>query len=79
MDAIKAGIEKAKEVIEGKKADELATKANDPTEKPSERVDAAFEAGKSQMKEQEHAVKAECHKDEHSCKTACSRDKRSCC
>ncbi|CAF1027984.1 unnamed protein product [Rotaria sordida] len=65
MDAIKAGVEKAKETIQGKKAEDKAEKACDPTEKPSDRVDAAFESGKAKMKEQEHACKAECKKDKH--------------
>ncbi|CAF4087176.1 unnamed protein product [Rotaria sordida] len=55
MDAIKAGIEKAKETVQGKKAEEEARKASDPTVKPSERVDAAVEYGKAKMKEAEHA------------------------
>ncbi|CAF1063224.1 unnamed protein product [Rotaria sp. Silwood1] len=65
MDAVKAGVEKAKEAVQGKKAEDKANKASDPTVKPSERVDAAFEAGKARMKEQEHACKAECNKDKH--------------
>lgn len=65
MDAIKAGIEKAKEAVHSKKAEDKAEKANDPTVKPSERVDAAFEAGKAAMKEQEHSCKAECYKEKH--------------
>ena len=67
MDAIKAGVEKVKESMQSKKADEMAEKANDPTVKPSDRVDAAFESGKAQMKEREHATKAECYKDKHAC------------
>ncbi|CAF4213656.1 unnamed protein product, partial [Rotaria sordida] len=67
MYAIKAGIEKAKEAVQGKKAEEAARKASDPTEKPSERVDAAFEYGKARRKEEEHAYKAECNKDKHVC------------
>ncbi|CAF1046097.1 unnamed protein product [Rotaria sordida] len=67
MDAIKAGIEKAKETVQGKKAEEEARKASDPTVKPSERVDAAVEYGKAKMKEAEHACKAECNKDKHVC------------
>lgn len=65
MDAIKAGIEKTKEAVQGKKADDKAEKANDPTVKPSDRVDAAFESGKAKMKQQEHACNAECNKDKH--------------
>jgi hypothetical protein len=67
MDAVKAGVEKVKESVQGKKAEDKAYKANDPTEKPSDRVDAAFESGKARMKEQEHACKAECRKDKHVC------------
>ncbi|CAF0860925.1 unnamed protein product [Rotaria sordida] len=67
MDAIKAGIEKVKEAVQGKKAEEAARKASDPTEKPSERVDAAFKYGKARMKEEEHACKAEYNKDKHVC------------
>jgi hypothetical protein len=65
MDAVKAGVEKVKETVQGKKAEEKAEKANDPMKKPSDRVDAAFESGKAKMKEQEHACKAECQKDKH--------------
>ena len=65
MDAVKAGLEKAKETVQGKKAEDKATKAHDPSVKPSDRVDAAFEAGKAINKEQEHAAKAEHHKNKH--------------
>jgi hypothetical protein len=65
MDAVKAGVEKAKETVQGKKAEDKAQKACDPTQKPSDRVDAAFESGKAKMKEQEHAAKAEHKKDKH--------------
>jgi hypothetical protein len=65
MDAIKAGIEKVKETVYSKKADEQAAKAHNPFEAPSDRVDAAFEAGKSARKAEEHSCKAECHKDKH--------------
>ena len=65
MDAIKAGVEKVKESVHSKKADDKADKAYDPTVKPSDRVDAAFESGKSTMKAQEHGAKAEFHKDKH--------------
>ena len=67
MDAIKAGVEKVKEAVHSKKAEDKAEKAHDPTVKPSDRVDAAFESGKAQMKEREHACKAECYKDRHAC------------
>ncbi|CAF1623907.1 unnamed protein product [Didymodactylos carnosus] len=65
MDALKAGAEKVKEVVHGHKADEKCEKACDPTKKPSDRVDAAFEAGKHKMKEQEHGCKSECHAQDH--------------
>ena len=65
MDAIKAGVEKVKETVQSKKVDDKVQKANDPTVKPSERVDAAFDAGKAHIKEQEHALKAEHHKNKH--------------
>ena len=65
MDAIKAGIEKVKETVQGKKADEQIAKAHDSTQLPSERVDAALESGNAKIKEREHAVKSECHKDQH--------------
>jgi hypothetical protein len=65
MDALKAGAEKIKETVQGKKAEDKAAKAHDISEKPSDRVDAAFEAGKAKMKENEHACKSECHKDKH--------------
>jgi len=65
MDAIKSGVEKVKESVHSKNADDKAEKACDPTKKPSDRVDAAFESGKSAMKAQEHGVKAECYKEKH--------------
>ncbi len=61
----KAGIEKVKETIQGKKADEQIAKAHDPSQLPSERVDAALESGNAKIKEKEHACKSECHKDKH--------------
>jgi hypothetical protein len=65
MDAVKAGMEKTKESMAGKKADDKMAKAHDPTKSAGERVDAALDAGKAKTKEQEHACKAECHKDKH--------------
>ena len=65
MDAIKAGVEKMKEATQGKKAEDKAEKAHDPTVKPSDRVDAAFESGKAQLKEQEHGLKADHHQNKH--------------
>ena len=65
MDALKAGVEKMKEAVEGKKVDEKLNKANDPNVKPSERMDAQFEANKAAAKAAEHNVKAEEHKIKH--------------
>ncbi|CAF1505602.1 unnamed protein product [Adineta steineri] len=65
MDAIKAGLEKAQEALHMKKAEDCADKAHDPTVKPSERVDAAFAAGKAANKADEHGFKAEVHKEKH--------------
>ncbi|CAF0798378.1 unnamed protein product [Adineta steineri] len=65
MDAIKAGIEKVKEAVDTKKADEKLEKANDPNVKPSERMDAQFEANKAAAKACEHHVKAEECKAKH--------------
>lgn len=65
MDAIKAGIEKVKEATETKRADEKQAKANDPDVKPSERLDAQFEANKAAVKAAEHHQKAEQHKTKH--------------
>jgi hypothetical protein len=65
MDAIKAGIEKVKEACESKKVDEKLEKANDPNVKPSERMDAEFEANKAAVKAAEHHAKAEQHKTKH--------------
>ncbi|CAM4774088.1 unnamed protein product [Rotaria magnacalcarata] len=68
MDAVKAGIEKAKEATQGKLAEDKAQIGKDPTKKPSERVEAAVESGIAKMKQDEHAHKAEPHKDEHTLK-----------
>ncbi len=67
MEALKAGYEKAKEVSENKKVEENLEKANDPNVKPSERLDAQFEANKASVKAAEHHIKAEQHqaKGEH--------------
>ncbi len=65
MDAIKAGIEKVKEAVESKKADDKCEKANDPNVKPSERIDAQFEANKAAVKAAEHHAKAEQYKTKH--------------
>ena len=65
MDAIKAGIEKVKEAVESKKADDKLEKACDPNVKPSERMDAEFEANKAAAKAAEHHANAEQHKTKH--------------
>jgi hypothetical protein len=65
MDAVKAGIEKVKEAVESKKVDEKLEKACDPNVKPSERLDAQFEADKAAVKAAEHHNKAEAHKNKH--------------
>ncbi|CAF1521348.1 unnamed protein product [Didymodactylos carnosus] len=65
MDALSAGLEKFKEAHHGHKAEEKAAIANDPNVKPSERLDAAFEAEKHKQKEVEHACKADCKADDH--------------
>ena len=65
MDAIKAGIEKTKEALDAKKAENKAEKAMDPNVKPSERIDAQFEANKAAAKAAEHHIKAEAHSSKH--------------
>ena len=65
MDAIKAGVEKVKEACKGKEADEKQAKANNPNVKPSERMDAEFEANKAAAKASEYHSKAEEHKNKH--------------
>ncbi|CAF0920154.1 unnamed protein product [Didymodactylos carnosus] len=65
MDAAQAGIEKVKEAFHGQKAEAKTAKANDPNVKPSERMDAAFEAEKHKQKEAEHACKADCKANDH--------------
>ncbi|CAF2871868.1 unnamed protein product [Rotaria sp. Silwood2] len=65
MDALKAGVEKMKEANEEKKADSKQQKSNDPNVKPSERMDAGFEANKAAAKAAEHHSKAEQLKNKH--------------
>ncbi len=65
MDALKAGVEKMKEAVDGKKADNELKKVNNPNVKPSERMDAEFEANKAATKAAEHHAKAEEHKNKH--------------
>ncbi|CAF3659264.1 unnamed protein product [Rotaria sp. Silwood1] len=65
MDAIKAGIEKTKEATEEKKVDTKLQKSTDPNVKPSERMDAQFEADKAAAKAAEHHSKAEQLKNKH--------------
>lgn len=59
MDALKAGVEKVKEAVEAKTANEKLGKIDDPNVKPSERMDAAFEANQAAAKAAEHHAKAE--------------------
>jgi hypothetical protein len=65
MDALKAGVAKVKEAVKGKKADDKFEKANDPNVKPSERMDAVFEANKAATKAAEQHAKAEEYKNKH--------------
>ena len=65
MDAIKAGLEKAKEASDSKKVEKNLEKANDPNVKPSERLDAQFEANKAAGKAAEHHAKADLHQAKH--------------
>jgi hypothetical protein len=65
MDAVKAGIEKAKEASDCKKVEQKTEKANDPNVKPSERLDAQFEANKAAASAAEHHAKAEHHQAKH--------------
>ncbi|CAF1450150.1 unnamed protein product [Rotaria sordida] len=60
-----------KEAVETKKVDEKLEKANDPNVKPSERMDAEFEANKAAAKAAEHHAKAEEHKNKHCCVIVC--------
>ncbi|CAF1257416.1 unnamed protein product [Rotaria sp. Silwood1] len=65
MDAVKAGVEKMKEATEQKKADSELKKMNDPNIKPSERMDAEFEANKAATKASQHHSNAEQFKNKH--------------
>lgn len=65
MDAIKSGMGKVKEAVDGKKADEKQAKANDPNAKPSERMDAQFEANQAAAKAAEHHANVEQLKTKH--------------
>lgn len=65
MDALKAGIEKVKEAVEAKTANEQLEKVNDPNVKPSERMDAKFEADQAAVKAAAHHAKAEEYKSKY--------------
>lgn len=65
MEAVKAGVEKVKEAMDSKTAEKKLEKAGDPNIKPSERMDAQFEANKAACKAAEHHAKAEHHKAKH--------------
>jgi hypothetical protein len=65
MDALKAGIEKVREAVETKTANEKFEKINDPNVKPSERMDAEFEADQAAAKAAVHHAKAEEYKLKH--------------
>ncbi|CAF0957927.1 unnamed protein product [Rotaria sordida] len=65
MDALKAGAHKVEEAVHGKKADEHLEKASDPSKAPSDRIDHAHAAAKSECKANEHACKADCKANEH--------------
>lgn len=65
MEALKAGIEKTKEAVDAKKAEQQFEKAQDPNVKPSKRVDAQFEANKATAQAADHHVKAEIHRKKH--------------
>lgn len=65
MEAVKAGIEKTKEAMDNKKVEQKLEKASDPNVKPSERLDAQFEANKAAAKAAEHHAKAEIHHAKH--------------
>jgi hypothetical protein len=65
MDAINACIEKLKEACKQKEANEKAAKINNPNVKPSERMDAEFEANKAAAKAAEHHAKAEEYTTQH--------------
>lgn len=65
MEALKAGVEKVKEAVDNKTAEKKLEKAHDPNVKPSERIDAQFEADKAACKAAEHHAKAEQHHAKH--------------
>jgi hypothetical protein len=65
MEALKAGIEKVKEAVDTKTAEKKLEKASDPNVKPSERLDAEFEANKAANNAAIHHAKAEVHKHKH--------------
>jgi hypothetical protein len=65
MEALKSGVEKVKEAFDNKKAEENFEKAHDPNVKPSERLDAQFEANKAAANAAKHHVKAEQHNIKH--------------
>ena len=65
MDALKAGLEKAKEAVNIKTANEKLEKAADPNMKPSERMDAEFEANQAAIKATHNQAKAEEYKSKH--------------
>ncbi|CAF0773534.1 unnamed protein product [Didymodactylos carnosus] len=65
MDVLKAGAEKVKETVSGKKTEEHLEKATDPNRPASDRVDHALQAGKSKLQEDEHAAKADSHAADH--------------
>ena len=65
MNAINAGLEKVKEACKQKEATEKIAKIDDPNVKPSERMDAEFEANKATAKAAEHHAKAEEYTTKH--------------
>jgi len=65
MEALKSGVDKVKEALDTKKAEKNFEKAHDPNVKPSERLDAQFEANKAAAKAAEHHIKAEQHNIKH--------------
>lgn len=65
MEALKAGIEKTKEAIDARKAEEKFQKANDPNLKLDDRIHARNEAEKAVAKAAEHHDKAEIHHAKH--------------
>jgi hypothetical protein len=65
MDAIKAGLEKTLEAVNTKTVNEKLEKAADPNVKPSERMDAEFEANQAAAKATQNQAKAEEYKCKH--------------